>query len=118
LAAKLKKRFITIDSDAYFLRAVNIGPTGRWGWPLLYRNSRATRRARFSRYSDFSVDSFPEFSLPDLILIDGRFRVACALKTIRALKDQRNWTIVVDDYVSRKTYETIERFGRRNRGLC
>src|SRR6185503_11787653 len=54
LAAKLKKRFVTVDSDYFFLKAVrkkivedglldnerqryryaNIGITRRWGWPL------------------------------------------------------------------------------------
>ena len=47
---------------------------------------------------------------PDLILIDGRFRVACALKAIKSLKHQDNWVIIVDDYLGREEYKIIEEF--------
>ena len=48
--------------------------------------------------------------MPDLIIIDGRFRVACALKSIKYLYDKAGYTILLDDYVGRSAYCEIERF--------
>jgi len=48
--------------------------------------------------------------LPDLILVNGRFRVACALKSVKYLHDKVSYTILVDDYVGRSAYSEIGRF--------
>jgi len=130
LAAKLKKRFVTVDSDYFFLKAVrkkivedglldnerqryryaNIGITRRWGWPLGLLKPGKKRLALYSKYSDFPLDEL-RGAYPDLVLIDGRFRVACALKAIRALGARANWCLVVDDYRHREGhYKIIERF--------
>jgi hypothetical protein len=52
---------------------------------------------------------------PDLILVDGRFRVACALKCIQALKNSYDM-MLVDDY-SRSEYRVIETFAKLDR-MC
>jgi sulfur transfer complex TusBCD TusB component (DsrH family) len=41
----------------------------------------------------------------DLILIDGRFRVACCLKSLKKIKD--NCYIVFDDFLNRPQYHII-----------
>ena len=128
LAAKLGKDFIAVDSDRYFLQAVkkkiessgyackgtqvlrhaDIGLTKEWGQPLFQQRIKS-RLKKWATYSDFPIRGINSF-LPDLILIDGRFRVACALKTIKYLQNKINYTILVDDYVGRNQYKEIERF--------
>jgi hypothetical protein len=132
LAAKLNKPFVCVDSDRFFLRAVeqkitadalfnsatqcylprDIGFTREWSQPVIWGALSQSRQAKFRRYSDFPVESLQSNHHPDLILIDGRFRVACALKTIRALHAQQDWTLIVDDYVGRPEYEIITQFAR------
>ena len=50
--------------------------------------------------------------LPDLILIDGKFRVACALKLLNYFRRHRHidYELMVDDYVGRKQYHILEKF--------
>jgi hypothetical protein len=52
-----------------------------------------------------------EDTLPDLVLIDGRFRVCCALTTLLKLKD-RKFKLLFDDYMDRPHYNSVERFSR------
>ncbi|AVX03140.1 hypothetical protein MXMO3_00596 [Maritalea myrionectae] len=125
VAAQLKKPFFSKESDLRFCRSVtqsiaaaglsapeqnlvhaDIGPTENWGYPGGFRRPNSKRLAQFDAYSDF-----PEMEVaPDLVLIDGRFRVACFLKAIRALDGARDYTIIVDDYVDRPHYHCIEQF--------
>ena len=46
------------------------------------------------------------------MLVDGRFRVACALKAVRMLSSQDEWSIIVDDYTGRPSYEVITEFAQ------
>jgi hypothetical protein len=128
LAARMGKSFVSVDSDPYFLRAVqkkildlgldggganrhfkyiNIGLTERWGVPVSTRltpRRLAAWRAYFS--SPWQQGDFQ----PDLILVDGRFRVGCALTTILHLADKNSWTILFDDYQGRPHYAVVEQF--------
>ncbi len=84
----------------------DIGPTASWGWPAGLGQPSAERLRQFDAYSDF-----PEMALrPNLILIDGRFRVACFLKAIKALDGASDCTIVFDDYADRPFFHSIEQF--------
>jgi archaellum component FlaC len=69
------------------------------------------RLNKFRKYSDFPEEIGSRFPLPDLVLVDGRFRVACALKALRALQDQTDWLLLVDDYVNRSKYHELPEFG-------
>jgi hypothetical protein len=125
-AAKLGKNFTTVESDYFFLQAVrqkidnsefprlgsrryihaDIGLTKAWGVPV-FTQKTATRLAKWKTYSDIPLgDNY----LPDLVLIDGRFRVACALKVVKYLANKADWLVMVDDYVDRDEYKEIERF--------
>lgn len=127
-AATLAKNFTTVDSDKFFLRDVqkkissaglsgrgsqkyihaDIGLTKAWGTPLFsYKNKG--RLAKWENYSGIPWQGEVDF-LPDLILIDGRFRIACALKTIKYLYRKNAWLMLVDDYVGRDQYKAIEQF--------
>lgn len=134
LAATEKKRFFTRESDRFFLEAVkkliasnglfdperqsyfhaDIGLTGPWGAPIVLSNPPPSRLDRFRRYSDVPEGCLPGGYVPDLILVDGRFRAACALKLIRALHGEAGWTLIVDDYVGRN-YGIIEEFAELTR---
>lgn len=126
-AARIGVNFIAVDTDPYFLDAVrakiqgaglgksgqvfrhaDIGRTGTWGRPR-GRISDA-RRQLFRRASDPPPECL-EGLLPDLVLIDGRFRVACAFKAFNLLHAETGWTVVVDDYSDRPQYREIEDYG-------
>ena len=47
----------------------------------------------------------------DAILVDGRFRVACALAVVLRQPDSE-WHMLVDDYEGRIHYEAIEEFAQ------
>lgn len=123
-AAKLGVDFVAVETDSIFLDSVraklqsaglsragqvfrhaDVGWTGTWGRPL----GRVTdaRLERFRRASDPPPECF-EGILPDLVLIDGRFRVACAFKVFNMLHAQAGWTVIVDDYTDRPQYREIE----------
>lgn len=123
-AARVGVDFIAVDTDPYFLDAVrtkiqdaglakpgqvfrhaDIGRTGTWGRPRGKIND--ARRQSFHRASDPPPECV-EGLLPDLVLIDGRFRVACAFKVFNMLNAQTGWTVVVDDYTQRPQYREIE----------
>lgn len=126
VVAKLGVPFTVVESDRQFLSAVrrkvdsgpnrpgrrflfsNIGMTTDWGCPL-FDDTTPMRIAKWRRYP---FAPWPMSPLPDLILIDGRFRVACALVTIKNLYDKLDFEILVDDYVDRPHYHAIERFAQ------
>lgn len=128
LAARMGKNFVSVDSDPYFLGAVqkkirelgldgggsawhfkyiNIGLTERWGVPVCTRPT-PPRLAAWRSY--FTAPWQQGGFQPDLILIDGRFRVACALTTISHLAGNDAWTILFDDYQGRSHYAVVEQF--------
>lgn len=81
----------------------DIGRTGKWGRPV---NHKAWRK--FHRYPQ-AVWDMPWFTHPDLILIDGRFRVGCLLTALYRI--ERPVTILFDDYTTRRHYvEAVEKF--------
>lgn len=127
-AAQLGLNFVSKESDIRFCYSVrntieraglaqanqrvehaDIGITASWGFPAGLRQPNAKRLAKFDAYSDF-----PAFeTAPDLVLIDGRFRVACFLKAIKALQGATNSVIVFDDYADRSYYRIVERFATK-----
>ena len=130
LAAKLGVRFVAVDSDKFYLKSVrkkitrdglarsaiqtfhyaDIGLTEYFGRPFREWRASAKRLEKFRRYSDPPPQCLEGETLPDLVLVDGRFRVACALKALRMLRLTRDWTIAVDDYAGRPEYGVIAEF--------
>jgi hypothetical protein len=84
-------------TDVHLLH-VDVGPLGQWGTPVDYSG-----RAGFLPYVEapFTTDV-----RPDLVLVDGRFRVACLLTTL--LRTPAGTNVVVDDYVDRPHYHVVE----------
>jgi hypothetical protein len=128
LANRFVANLVSVDSDASFLadvrkklereerRAmtklihVNIGLTHDWGMPVF---TKPTRR-RVRRWEAYSKAPWRYFRAigqqPDLILVDGRFRVACVLESLLSLSPLSRTQILLDDYVGRPEYEVVERF--------
>lgn len=86
------------------LHHADIGPTEKWGMPV----NRGFRSA-FPAYA-LSVWDRPDFVQPDLVLIDGRFRVGCFLATL--FRTKRAVTVLWDDYLDRKAYHGVQRYAR------
>jgi len=116
---------ITVEGDRYFARAVqkkirdrssvellvaDIGTTVEWGAPML-KTLTPRRKARWLSYVDapFKALSSLNRPLPDLVLVDGRMRRACALEAIRqAQAGNQAVTLCFDDYVPREHYKNVE----------
>lgn len=79
---------------------VDLGPVGSWGFPKSYAH-----RDRFSAYFDAPWQGAFD---PDLVLIDGRFRVACFLTSL--LRAKPGTLILFDDYTERAYYHIVETF--------
>jgi hypothetical protein len=77
----------------------DIGPTRKWGHPE--DRSRMEDWPRYWRDPWMQIDA----ESVDLVVVDGRFRVACALNAV--LQGNRDQTIVVHDFWNRPKYEVL-----------
>jgi hypothetical protein len=112
----------SVDSDLRFLEAVarrarpssprmlyaDIGPTGPWGVPRRKRLSEGRLR-KWGSYPFIPWQERGPSYRADVVLIDGRFRVACALAVALHQADSM-WTLLVDDYAGRREYWQVESF--------
>jgi hypothetical protein len=122
VAAQAGARTFTVESDAAWgrnierwldsrglgqnvtLHLADIGPTGAWGKP---ERTRLVHARRYLRYPH-SVWDRPDFRKPDVILVDGRFRVACFLAALARI--ERRTRLLFDDYAGRTDYHVVEGF--------
>jgi len=89
---------------------VDIGFTRGWGAPLFTRPTPA-RLARWENYAMAPWEFFRQHAIaPDTILIDGRFRVACALACLINLEARSPCLLLFDDYGDRPHYRAVEEF--------
>jgi hypothetical protein len=130
LAAHLGKDFVSVESDLRFSKAVtdriatgewsghvvavDIGRTGAWGAPLFTRPSEKRLHA-WRQYVVAPWRQLPSGSTPDLVLIDGRFRIACALYSLMQMQGREDATILFDDYGDRRNYHVVANFARLER---
>jgi len=88
----------------------DIGITRGWGAPLFTRPTPA-RVARWANYAAAPWEFFRQHGIaPDTILIDGRFRVACALACLQNLDARSPCLLLFDDYGDRPHYRAVEAF--------
>lgn len=83
---------------------VDIGPTSAWGFP-----AADTQKDCFGAYSS-GVFQKIDAGLLDLVLIDGRFRVACTLSTILACRESRKVKILIHDFWNRPKYHLVLKY--------
>ena len=82
------------------LKHVNLGALGTWGRPISYQYSKS-----FDLYTDWI---WIQDELPDVVLIDGRFRVCCFLTCLKFANE--GTAIIFDDYNDREEYKFIEKY--------
>jgi hypothetical protein len=71
------------------------------------------RLEKWRRYPELPWAIFREKEIePDTILIDGRFRVACALESLANLSLNSQTLLLFDDYTDRTYYHAIETFAK------
>jgi hypothetical protein len=85
------------------IRYVDSGEVGNWGRPQSYM-----QRDRFSEYTDYL---WQQKKKPELVLIDGRFRVCCFLTALKY--GMPGTKILFDDYINRPHYHFIEKYVQR-----
>lgn len=119
LAAELGKRCLSVESDKAWAEALNshltsvfgeernvhayhvdVGETQEWGYP---RDTASW--ARFWRYPMQVWQQADDF-LPDIVLIDGRMRMACLAATMMHVR--RETVVLFDDYRNRRKYHRVE----------
>ncbi len=116
---------IAVEGDRFFARAVarkitdsnlvkllvaDIGTTVEWGIPM-FKAPTAQRKARWLSYVDAPYRALRTLgrALPDLVLVDGRMRRACALEAVRqAQVGNQAVTLCFDDYTPRDHYRGVE----------
>lgn len=114
-------RFATVESDKKFMDGlvqnstclsdavarnrlatnyVNIGPTGAWGYP-----TNASTKLSWHAYPEYitTIDW-----KPDLVLIDGRFRIASTLFALGHIDD--TGLVVIHDFHVRPYYHLVLEF--------
>ena len=91
----------------YFLRKkrwwpqyADIGPVKKWGYPI-----NATPSPGWSQYHQTIWDTLP-YDRPDIVLIDGRFRVACLCQALLREK-HGSPLVVVHDFWERDCYHIV-----------
>ena len=82
------------------IKLVDIGPVINWGRPINYNYYK-----NFNDYTDFY---WKKNIQPDLVLIDGRFRVCSFLTSLKFA--QEGTFILFDDYIERGIYHIVESF--------
>ena len=127
LAGRLGIPTVSVEGDRFFARAVraglapqhrvtlidaDIGPTTHWGVPFRGKPTPARMR-KWRRYIDLPFAQMLRNGrpFPDLVLIDGRFRRACALRTAQeAAKVGAHCDLLFDDYYNqgREGYASVE----------
>jgi hypothetical protein len=92
---------LAIEQGRLKFEHIDIGPVRPWGFPegeSLFRNWPMYHTVPFVKY-DWHYD---------LILIDGRFRVSCALAAHSFMEDEA--IMLFHDYPNRMWYSEIEKF--------
>jgi len=91
------------DNKRLHFYYANTGKIGGYGWPTDIKADRDL----FPIYSNGVFKDIVNNKY-DLVLIDGRFRVACALQTI--LNTDDNVKILIHDFTNRPDYHEILKF--------
>ncbi len=91
---------ISFDNSRLDLLWVDLGEIGAWGTPIYYKMRK--------NINDYIKSIWNRNEQPELVLIDGRFRVACFLYSL--LHAKPGCILVFDDYIDRPKYHLIEEF--------
>lgn len=127
LAKKLKKKYISIEADKSFfnylknekkiidIKYVDIGPTKYFSFPILPYFLIKEKVDFYCNY--FSNYFLKKGKIPDLILIDGRYRATIFLNIIKFLIEKNikhKILVIIDDYKYRKNYKDLQKIIKIN----
>jgi tetratricopeptide (TPR) repeat protein len=90
------RRFIIVGR--LHLLHIDIGRTGSWGTPL-----QPYTKNKWSRYTELDWS----FIRADLVLVDARFRVACAARSYIEYHGNPRLRVLVHDYTPREHYHAL-----------
>lgn len=107
----------SIETDKFFAKNVtrecagksnveiiysNIGPTKSYGQPITFL--RPFMKKRYLQYPLLPWSL--RFTKYDVILVDGRFRVSCAMQSV--IHNPKPFLLIIDDYADRPEYRAIQ----------
>ena len=90
----------------------DIGYTDYYSHPILFKFRKyfISSRAKKMCYEPL-IYLNKNHIFPDFILIDGRYRVLCALYLYKFLKNKKkSFRLIIDDYRDRITYHILSKF--------
>ncbi len=93
-----------LENKRVFLYYMNVGTTKGWGHPI-----NDEFKYLFPDYSSNVFDLIDKTTI-DRVLIDGRFRVACTLKTIIECYKNENLEILIHDFWKRPQYHVVLKY--------
>ena len=93
------------NSENLNIHYSDCGEVGAWGTPNDY-----SKRANFSDYTDYI---WKQADKPNVVLVDGRFRVCCFLTSLKYADEGTQ--IIFDDYTNRPHYHIVEKYVTRER---
>lgn len=76
---------------------VDIGAVGAWGKPI--------GQEKIDEWFKYPVAPWEHIDCPDLVFVDGRFRVACIMEA--AMRSQPHTLIAVHDFWNRPQYHVV-----------
>lgn len=79
---------------------IDIGETQLWGYPVNDKKKHL--------WPNYSLSVFSQESKHDLVPIDGRFRVSCALNSI--INTPTHCKIIIHDFWNRPHYQILLRY--------
>jgi len=121
--ASCAKKVVSIESDKKYSEVVNnkiiecnlqakatvlysnIGPTKSYGQPIEFL--KPLFKFKYKNYIETYFRRDRGVLEPQVVFIDGRFRVWCAIECCKRIK--HNFTIIFDDYFSRPEYHILEK---------
>lgn len=86
-----------VDEDRFLFFHADIGPTKQWGYP-----ADDSRKAFWPEYASYPFRKGKQY---DLVLVDGRFRIACILQACLYLPPGTK--IIVHDFYDRPYYHIV-----------
>jgi len=124
LADRQNVNYYSIESDKHFYRTLkkplksknyflkDFGIVKRGSTPVLFSYRKFFLRKRAKKYANDILQYLNEKNLiPDLILIDGRYRILCALYVYKFLRKRNcSSTVIIDDYTKRSYLHIVENF--------
>ena len=93
------------NSENLNIHYSDCGEVGAWGTPVDY-----SKRSNFSDYTDYI---WKQADKPNVVLVDGRFRVCCFLTSLKYADEGTQ--IIFDDYTDRPYYHIVEKYVPRKR---